>query len=121
MVQGGTEVIVGVSRDPTFGPVILFGIGGVNVELYQDVAMRVCPISRADAEEMVGALKGAKLLHGYRGRPASDVEALVDVLLRVSDLAVALEPELAQLDINPLAVLPRGQGVKALDALMVLG
>lgn len=121
MVPGGVETIVGLSRDPTFGPVLLFGIGGVYVEVYQDVAMRVCPISRADAEEMVGEVKGARLLQGYRGRPAADVDALVDVLLKTSALAMKLQKEVVQLDINPLAVLPRGQGVKALDALVLIG
>ena len=120
MVSEAVEAIVGVSRDPTFGPVLLFGIGGVHVEVYDDVTMRVCPISRDDAEGMVDDIKGAKLLNGYRGRPAADVDALVDVLPRVSALAMDLEAEVSQIDVNPLAVLPRGRGVKALDALVAL-
>lgn len=121
MVRGGTEVIVGVSRDPQFGPVLMFGMGGVFVEVYRDVAFRVCPITRQDALEMVEEVKGAKVLKGYRGGPPADLDALVDVLLRASSLAVNLGDALTELDINPLAVLPQGQGVKALDALVVFG
>jgi acyl-CoA synthetase (NDP forming) len=120
MVAGGVEVIVGVSYDPQIGPMLLFGIGGVMVELYSDVARRRCPITRAEALEMVDEVKGAKLLRGFRGRPPADVEALADALVRVSHLAVHLEGQLAELDINPLMVLPEGQGVKAADALVVL-
>ena len=111
MVRGGTEVIVGVSYDAQLGPVLLFGMGGVLVEVMRDVALRVCPISRLDAEEMVAQVRGSRLLHGFRGRPKADVEALVDTLVRVSDLAVHLEGVIEELDINPLAVLPEGQGV----------
>ena len=82
--------------------------------------MRVCPVSRLDAEEMVAQVEGSRLLHGFRGRPKADVESLVDTLIRVSDLAVNLEGVVAELDINPLAVLPEGQGVRALDALVTL-
>ena len=121
MVEGGTEVIVGVSRDPQFGPVLLLGMGGIFVELYQDVALRVCPITRRDALEMIEEVKGARLLRGYRGRPGCDVDSLVEVLLRVSSLATSLQDELLELDINPLMVLPQGQGVKALDALAIMG
>ena len=120
MVRGGTEVIVGVSYDAQLGPVLLFGMGGVLVEVMRDVALRVCPISRLDAEEMVAQVRGSRLLHGFRGRPKADVEALVDTLVRVSDLAVHLEGVIEELDINPLAVLPEGQGVRALDALVTL-
>ena len=120
MVRGATEVIVGVSYDSQLGPVLLFGMGGVLVEVMRDVALRVCPISRLDAEEMVAQVRGSRLLHGFRGSPKADVEALVDTLIRVSDLAVNLEGVIAEMDINPLAVLPEGQGVKALDALVTL-
>ena len=120
MVAGGVEVIVGITRDSQFGPVLLFGIGGIFVELFEDVSRRVCPISRRDAIEMVHEVKGARVLQGYRGQPPSDVDALVDVLMRVSDMAMHLQDQVVELDINPLAVLPRGQGVKALDALAVL-
>jgi acetyltransferase len=120
MVGEGVEVIVGVSCDPQLGPVLLFGSGGVMVEVYDDVALRRCPITRAEARAMIAEVKGARLLQGFRGRPAADLAALADTLVRVSYLAMHLEGHLAELDINPLMVLPSGQGVKAVDALVVL-
>jgi acyl-CoA synthetase (NDP forming) len=119
MVRDGVEVIVGVSCDPQLGPVLLFGSGGVMVEVYNDVALRRCPITRAEAQAMITQVKGARLLQGFRGRPAADLAALADTLVRVSHLAMHLEGHLAELDINPLMVLPSGQGVKAVDALVV--
>ncbi len=119
MVGEGVEVIIGVSCDPQLGPVLLFGSGGVMVEVYNDVALRRCPITCRDAQAMIAEVKGARLLHGFRGRPAADLDALADTLVRVSHLAMHLEGHLAELDINPLMVLPRGQGVKAVDALVV--
>ena len=113
MVGDGVEVIVGVSCDPQLGPVLLFGSGGVMVEVYNDVALRRCPITRSEAQAMIAEVKGARLLQGFRGRPAADLEALADTLVRVSHLAMHLEGHLAELDINPLMVLPSGQGVKA--------
>ena len=120
MVTGGVEVIIGISYDAQIGPMLLFGIGGVMVEIYKDVALRRCPISRADAANMISEVKGAKLLQGFRGRPPADIEALMDALVQISRLAVHLAGHLSELDINPLAVLPAGQGVKALDALAVV-
>jgi len=119
MVREGVEVIIGVSSDPQLGPVLLFGSGGVMVEVYNDVALRRCPITRSEAQAMIAEVKGARLLQGFRGRPVSDLDALADTLVRVSHLAMHLEGHLAELDINPLMVLPRGQGVKAVDALVV--
>jgi acetyltransferase len=118
MVSGGVEVIVGVSYDPQLGPTLLFGSGGVMVEVYKDVAMRHCPITLTEAHDMISEVKGAKLLQGFRGKPACDVDALADVLVKVSHLAVNLHGQLAELDINPLLVLPKG--VKAVDALVAL-
>jgi acyl-CoA synthetase (NDP forming) len=120
MINGGVEVIVGVSYDAQLGPMLLFGSGGVMVEVYNDVALRHCPITRSEAVAMIDEVKGAKLLRGFRGKPAADVDALADTLVNVSHLAVHLEGRLAELDINPLMVLPQGQGVKAVDALIVL-
>ncbi|MBM3942977.1 MAG: acetate--CoA ligase family protein [SAR202 cluster bacterium] len=120
MVSGGVEVIVGVSYDPQLGPVLLFGTGGVMVEVYGDVAMRLCPIMRSEALEMISQVKGAKLLQGFRGKPKADVGALAETLVKVSHLAVHLEGKLGELDINPLMVLPEGQGVKAVDALALV-
>ena len=109
MVTDGVEVIVGVSYDAQLGPMLLFGSGGVMVEVYNDVALRRCPITPAEALAMIAEVKGARLLHGFRGRPAADVEALADTLVRVSHLAMHLEGRLAELDINPLMVLPAGR------------
>jgi acetate---CoA ligase (ADP-forming) len=120
MVTGGVETIVGVSYDAQLGPMLLFGSGGVMVEVYNDVALRHCPITRDEALEMIAEVKGAKLLRGFRGKPAADIDALADTLVRVSHLALHLDGKLAELDINPLMVLPKGQGVKAVDALVVL-
>ena len=120
MVTGGVETIVGVKYDPQLGPMLVFGSGGVMVEVFGDVATRHCPISRDQAVEMIGEVKGAKLLRGFRGKPAADVDALADVLVRVSHMAAQLEGELAELDVNPLLVLPHGRGVIAADALVVL-
>ncbi|MGA8499651.1 MAG: acetate--CoA ligase family protein, partial [Xanthobacteraceae bacterium] len=119
MVGEGVEVIIGVSCDPQLGPVLLFGSGGIMVEVYNDVALRRCPITRAEAQAMITQVKGARLLQGFRGRPAADLAALVDTLVRVSHLAMHMEGHLAELDINPLMVLPSGHGVKAVDALVV--
>ena len=119
MVGDGVEVIIGVTCDPQLGPVLLFGSGGVMVEVYNDVALRRCPITRTEAQAMIAEVKGARLLRGFRGRPAADLKALADTLVRVSHLAMHLEGHLAELDINPLMVLPSGQGVKAVDALVV--
>ena len=117
LVAGGTEVIVGVSYDDQLGPVLLFGTGGIMVEVYNDVALRLCPINLEEAREMIGQVKGAKLLQGFRGSPKGDVAALAETLVQVSQLAANLEGQLSGLDINPLIVLPEGQGVKAVDAL----
>ncbi len=122
MVTGGVEVIVGLSRDPQFGPVLLFGMGGVLVEALGAVSRRLCPITREDARMMIAEVPGMQaMLTGYRGRPAADVDALIEALCSLSRAAVAAGPLLAEVDINPLAVLPKGQGVKALDALVVAG
>jgi acetate---CoA ligase (ADP-forming) len=120
MVRDGVEIIVGVSCDPQLGPVLLFGSGGVMVEVYNDVALRRCPITRPEAQTMIAQVKGARLLQGFRGRPPADIDALADTLVRISHLAMHLEGHLEELDINPLMVLPWGQGVKAADALVVL-
>ncbi len=114
MVAGGVEVIVGVSYDSQLGPVLLYGMGGIFVEALRDVALRLCPVSRLDAREMIGEVAGSRLLQGFRGSPKADLEALTDTLVSVSHMAASLENTIAELDINPLAVLPEGQGVKAL-------
>ena len=120
MIEGGVEVIAGISQDPQFGPILLVGIGGVLVELYNDVAMRACPITESDAREMIAEVRGAKLLQGFRNSPESDVDALADALLSLSQMAIDLAHRNPELDVNPLIVLPKGQGVKAADALLTL-
>jgi acetate---CoA ligase (ADP-forming) len=120
MVSDGVEVIVGVKSDAQLGPMLLFGSGGVHVEVYDDVVLRHCPIDVSGALEMISHTKGVKLLAGHRGKPPADIDALADALVRVSHFAVAVAEPLAELDLNPLIVLPRGQGVKAVDALLVL-
>ena len=120
MVEGGVEVISGISQDPQFGPILLFGIGGVFVELYRDVAMRSCPITEADAREMIAEVRGHRLLQGFRGAPEADVDALVGSLLALSQMAVDLDHRRPELDVNPLMVMPKGQGVKAVDAFLNL-
>ncbi len=121
MVSGGVETIVGVSYDSQLGPILLFGIGGVMVEVYNDVALRLCPVTREDTLDMIGEVRAAQLLSGFRGAPKADGDALADVLVAVSQMAVNLEGRLAELDINPLIARPAGQGVIAVDALAVAG
>jgi len=112
------EVILGVLRDPDFGPVVVCGTGGILVELLEDSSLRLPPLSHEEALEMIHETRGVRLLQGFRGQPPADVEALSDALVRLSQLAVDLGDLVAALDINPLMVLPRGQGVRAVDALV---
>ncbi|MEX0756717.1 MAG: acetate--CoA ligase family protein, partial [Acidimicrobiia bacterium] len=115
MIPGGHEVLIGVTEDPNFGPLLVYGLGGVYVELLKDVAFRLNPLTDVDAREMVGEIKGAKLLEGYRGFPAGDVDAVVETLLRVSALATSM-PEVVEMDLNPVMVLEPGRGVRVVDA-----
>jgi acetyltransferase len=119
MVKGGREVIIGMNRDPQFGPLIMFGLGGVYVEALKDVTFRVAPIDRREAREMLGEIRAYKLLRGVRGEKQSDLEAIADTLVRVSQLATDF-PEIVELDINPLLVFPAGQGVLGLDMRLAL-
>jgi len=115
----GQEVIVGVKRDPTFGPLVMFGLGGIYVEVLADVSFRLAPLTEADAWEMLAEVRSARLLAGVRGAAPADRAALVDAIVRVGRLA-ADHPQIAELDINPLMVLAEGQGVVAVDARVVL-
>jgi acyl-CoA synthetase (NDP forming) len=121
MVTGGVEMILGLIRDPQLGPAVLLGLGGVATELFDDTALRLLPLTRQDAEEMVQGLKARKLLEGFRGAPPADVPALVDAILAFASMAEALGPRLLEAEVNPLFVLPRGRGVAAADGLAVLG
>ena len=120
MVTGVAECIIGMKKDPEFGPTVMFGLGGIFVEVFKDVAFRVTPLTPADAAEMVREVKGYALLAGARGRARADVAALEDVLLKVSRLAVELDHYLEEIDINPIVVRPEGMGAVAVDGLIVL-
>jgi acyl-CoA synthetase (NDP forming) len=116
MISGGVETIIGVHRDPTFGPMVMFGMGGVAVELYGDVAFRPAPLTRADAEKMIRSIKGFALLSGFRGKPAVNLAQLVDVVVSVGRLAAA-DSRIASAEINPFIALP--DGGLAVDALVL--
>jgi acetyl coenzyme A synthetase (ADP forming)-like protein len=115
MLSGGVEVMVGMTRDPVFGPLIAFGHGGIQVEILGDVQFRVAPLTDRDTTEMVRSIKGYRLLTGYRGQPAVDLNAIEDVLLRISHLVEAI-PEISEIDLNPIFALPEGHGCKIADA-----
>ena len=118
-LSGGVETIIGVSRDPVFGPVVMFGLGGVFVEVMQDIALRVAPFGVKEAREMIREIKGYPLLAGVRGQPPADVEALAETLAKLSQFAAANKDWLETMDINPFLVMPKGQGAVALDALLM--
>ena len=113
LVSGGVELILGFHRDAQLGPTILLGMGGVTAELYRDTSLRLAPLARRDAEAMIGELKSAPLLNGFRGRPLADTAALADAIVAFSDMIVAIGDRLREAEINPLFVLPQGQGVVA--------
>jgi len=119
MLNPGQEMIVGIKNDPVFGPAVLLGLGGVFVEVLKDVSTRLAPLSEKDAREMINELKGSAILYGTRGRAEADLDAIVSVLVTVSRLAVDLEDEIAEMDINPLMVYEKGSGVVVADALLV--
>jgi acyl-CoA synthetase (NDP forming) len=120
-VRGGVEMILGLTRDPMLGTALLLGAGGTAAEVFGDTALRMLPITRADAWAMLRSLKALRLLQGWRGAPAADVEALVDAMMGLAALGEALGERLFEAEINPLFVLPQGQGVRAADGLVVLG
>jgi acetyltransferase len=115
MMSGGIETIVGVTQDPSFGPLMMFGSGGVYAELIKDVTMKIHPITDLDAEEMINSLKMSKLFEGYRGSPPADTVAIQNLLLRVSAMIEDI-PEIAEMDLNPVNVMPRGKGYRVIDA-----
>ena len=118
MLPEGTEVIIGATKDPNFGPVVMFGLGGIFVEVFKDISFRVAPLTRADAVEMIEEVKGKALLKGARGKAHADIEAIIEVLLKVSKLVTENEAIIDELDINPLIVYE--EGVKAADAMIVV-
>jgi acetyltransferase len=113
-VRGGREVIVGMTHDPKFGPLVMFGLGGIYVETFNDVVFRVPPITDLEAQEMIGQIRGYRLLEGVRGEPAVDVAGLAEILQRFSQLVEDL-PQLAEMDINPLMVFPEAEEFRAVD------
>ena len=119
MVTGGRELILGGRHDPQFGPVVLVGLGGVFVEIFEEAVVRVAPISRREAEEMIESLRGVQILKGARGGKPADLEALVEALLRLSQLMLDF-PEIKELDINPLRLFHKREGCRALDARIIL-
>ena len=118
MARKGHEIVVGVTRDADFGPMLMVGAGGIYLEVLKDVVFAPAPVSKADALAMIGRLKTAPILKGVRGEAAGDIDALADLIVRVSLLAQS-EPAIGQLDLNPVFVYPRGEGVVAVDSLAV--
>ncbi len=117
MLRGGVETILGVNRDPVFGPVVVFGLGGIFVEIMKDSVLRLAPFGRDTALEMVRAIKGFPLLDGARGRPKMDIGALADALVKLSVYAAANAGGIESIDVNPFIVMPKG--AMAVDALIV--
>jgi acetyl-CoA synthetase (ADP-forming) len=117
MAPNGTEIIIGSTMDSTFGPTIMFGLGGIFVEILKDVSFRLVPITRTDAEEMVREIKAYRILEGVRGKPPVDQETIVDVLMKTSKMLEEC-PEIRELDINPIIVYERG--AKIVDARVIL-
>ena len=111
----GVETIIGIVHDATFGPGVVLGLGGIFVELLKDSTLQLPPVSRDEARMMIADLKGKKLLDGFRGQPTSDQEALINAIVQIGQMASDFSGMITALDINPLMVLPEGQGVVAAD------
>ncbi len=116
---GFLEVIVGATRDPIFGPVVMFGLGGIFVEVLKDVSFRVAPLMPEDADEMIREIKSYRILEGYRGMPPRDIEAVKDIILKVSKLMLELE-KVQDIDLNPIMLYAKGEGAKVVDARVIL-
>ncbi|MHA1845878.1 MAG: acetate--CoA ligase family protein [Promethearchaeota archaeon] len=112
-----TELIIGMTTDQQFGPALMFGIGGILVELLEDVSFRIAPITEYDAREMIHEIKGFPILDGYRGKPKADIDAIVDALLKISDLVVKNE-EIYEMDLNPVFIYDKG--LICVDARIIL-
>ena len=117
MAPKGTEIIVGMIKDPHFGPVIMFGLGGIFVEVLKDISFRILPIEERDAEEMISEIKGYKILKGIRGEGPKDIKAIKNLLLKISQLALE-NPEISEIDLNPIFVFEKG--LQVIDARMIL-
>lgn len=119
MVPPGLEILIGMNRDPQFGPLVTFGLGGIYVEILKDVAFRVAPYAREEVNEMLSEIRTSALLDGVRGEPPVDREAIIDAIMRVGQLVIDF-PEIAELDINPFVVYPEGHGGIAIDMRLIL-
>ncbi|MFN3267828.1 MAG: acetate--CoA ligase family protein [Zestosphaera sp.] len=119
MIPQSLEVIVGATRDPTFGPVLLFGLGGIFVEVLKDVSFRITPLTRYDAETMLTEIKAAKILDGYRGTPPRDKEAIIDIVLKLAKFMEEHE-SVTDVDLNPVMVFEVGRGAKVADARILI-
>jgi acetyl-CoA synthetase (ADP-forming) len=117
MAPSATEVIVGATKDPQFGPALMFGLGGIFVEILKDVTFRIAPITESDAKEMITEVKGYPILKGYRGQPPADVDAIVKILMNTSRLVMD-HMEIKELDLNPIMVYEKG--AKTVDARIIL-
>jgi acetyl coenzyme A synthetase (ADP forming)-like protein len=120
MITNGIETLIGVTADPLFGPLVAFGLGGVQVEVLRDVAFRIAPLTDKDADDLMRSVRGFALLQGHRGRPAADIDALKDLVLRVSVMSASV-PEIQELDLNPVIALPAGHGCRIVDARIKVG
>jgi acetyltransferase len=119
MAKPGTEMILGMNNDASFGPAILVGMGGIFVEIFKDTALCLAPVSETEARAMVASLKTKALLEGRRGKPPLDTEALVKSILAVSNLATAYKDEILEMDFNPVMLYEQGQGLCVTDAVIV--
>jgi acyl-CoA synthetase (NDP forming) len=117
-LKGGVECILGIHRDPVFGPMAMFGLGGIFVEVLKDVVFRRCPFGPETAETMIRSIKGAPLLLGARGRKPADIKALASMLSRLSAFAAAAGDRLLSIDLNPVFAMPEGEGAFAVDAVI---
>ncbi len=119
MVPQSLEVIVGATRDPIFGPVIMFGLGGIFVEVLRDVSFRVAPLTPVDVDEMLREIKGYRILEGYRGMPPRDIDIVKDIILKTSKIMLE-NPEIKDIDLNPIMLFEKGKGAKIADVRIFL-
>ena len=117
--KGVAEIIIGSMRDVNFGPILMFGLGGIFVEIFKDVSYRVCPISEEEANRMIRSIKAFPLLNGYRGQPKGDINQLVKVILKCCTLLID-NPKIVELDLNPILIFENGKGVMVVDARIIL-
>lgn len=119
MIKGGKEVIVGMNRDAVFGPVLLFGAGGIFVEVLRDITLKVLPLADRDIENMFSEIQASKILTGYRGSPPADLSSLKEIIQKIAKLSFEL-PEISEFELNPVIVYEQGNGAVALDARIIL-